>query len=56
MKYKALLYMLSGVFITAAFSQTAPDFTATDTKGNTHHLYEYCDSGKYVLIEFFFVN
>lgn len=32
---------------------TAPDFTATDYHGHTHHLYEYCSQGKYVLVDFF---
>ncbi len=31
----------------------APDFTVVDLKGNTHTLYQYTDSGKYVLLDFF---
>ncbi len=31
---------------------TAPDFTVTDTRGTTHHLQAYLDAGKYVLLEF----
>ncbi len=33
----------------------APDFTLTDIDGADHHLYEYLDSGKVVLIDFFAV-
>ncbi len=33
--------------------QTAPNFTATDTHGNTHDLYTYTSQGKYVIIDFF---
>ena len=32
---------------------TAPDFTVKDLESNTHHLYEYLDAGKYVVIDFF---
>ncbi len=31
----------------------APDFTLTDIDGTEHHLYDYLDSGKVVLIDFF---
>ncbi len=31
----------------------APDFTLQDINGNSHHLYEYLDSGKVVIIDFF---
>ncbi len=30
-----------------------PDFVATDLDGNEHHLYEYLDDGKVVIIDFF---
>lgn len=30
----------------------APDFTVTDINGNTHHLYEYLDEGKVVILDF----
>ena len=33
--------------------QTCPDFTITDTKGNSHNLYSYCNAGKYVVVDFF---
>ena len=32
---------------------TAPDFTVKDLESNTHHLYEYLDAGKYVVVDFF---
>lgn len=31
----------------------AKDFSAKDLEGNTHHLFDYLDSNKYVLIDFF---
>lgn len=36
-----------------AIGSVAPDFTATDYHGHTHHLYEYCSQGKYVMVDFF---
>lgn len=32
---------------------TVPNFTVTDSEGNTHTLYNYTSSGKYVLIDFY---
>lgn len=32
---------------------TATDFSVKDLESNTHHLYEYLDAGKYVVIDFF---
>lgn len=34
--------------------QTIPDFTVTDVDGVVHTLYEYCDAGQYVMLDFFF--
>jgi thiol-disulfide isomerase/thioredoxin len=31
-----------------------PDFTVTDVDGVEHSLYEYCDNGQYVMLDFFF--
>ena len=47
--------MLFGVRAQLPFSigSVAPDFTSTDYHGQTHHLYEYCSQGKYVVIDFF---
>lgn len=36
---------------TAQIGATAPDFTVTDLDGNTHHLYEYLDAGKVVIVD-----
>lgn len=36
--------------------QTVADFTVTDTEGNSHNLYSITASGKYVMLDFFFVN
>lgn len=35
---------------------TAVDFTATDVHGNSHNLFTYLNSGKYVLIDFFYTT
>ncbi len=57
---KQLILLLSAIFIvTVSYSQEipngdiCPNFTVTDTKGNTHTLYDYCDQGKHVVIDFF---
>ncbi len=51
------------VFLIAALSlsaqvavETAPDFTVKDVDGNQHHLYDYLDNGKLVVIDFFTTN
>ncbi len=51
------------VFLFAAHSlsaqvavETAPDFTVKDVDGNQHHLYDYLDNGKLVVIDFFTTN
>tara|TARA_B100001057_G_scaffold231294_2_gene231538 strand:+ start:3481 stop:4800 length:1320 start_codon:yes stop_codon:yes gene_type:complete len=38
------------------FAQTAPNFVATDLDGMSHNLYNYLDSGKTVLLDFFNVS
>jgi thiol-disulfide isomerase/thioredoxin len=35
---------------------TAPDFTAIDTHGETHTLYDYLEDGKVVVLDFFFTT
>jgi cytochrome oxidase Cu insertion factor (SCO1/SenC/PrrC family) len=35
---------------------TAIDFTVTDTQGNQHHLFDYLNDGKYVVLDFFFTT
>jgi thiol-disulfide isomerase/thioredoxin len=51
------------VFLIAALSlsaqvavETAPDFTVKDVDGNQHHLYDFLDNGKLVVIDFFTTN
>lgn len=34
----------------------APNFTVTDTHGDTHTLYDYLDSGKVVVLDFFYTT
>ncbi|MFY8136841.1 MAG: TlpA family protein disulfide reductase, partial [Flavobacteriales bacterium] len=34
--------------------EVIPDFTITDVDGVEHSLYEYCDNGQYVMLDFFF--
>ena len=55
-----ILMFLAGLFPTGLFAQldgrgNAPDFLLEDVDGNEHHLYEYLDSGKVVMIDFFAV-
>jgi peroxiredoxin len=52
-RFLTLALLLSSTLIIA---QDAPDFTFTDTEGNTHSLYETLDEGKVVLLDFFFVD
>ncbi|MFM9986846.1 MAG: redoxin domain-containing protein [Flavobacteriales bacterium] len=51
------LFFIAIAFSQSAFSQLttgsiAPDFTLTDTEGNTHTLYDYLNQGKTVYIDF----
>lgn len=38
------------------FGDVVNDFTVVDTQGNTHNLYDITAQGKYVLLDFFFVE
>lgn len=49
------IFMLAFGF-TTSFGQTAPDFSFTDTEGVIHTLSEALDSGKVIMLDFFFVN
>lgn len=40
----------------AQIGNPAPDFTVADVHGNTHHLYDYLDSGKVVVLDFFYTT
>jgi hypothetical protein len=47
------ILLLTTKFVNAQLSNgsTAPDFTVTDINGNSHHLYEYLDSGYTVILD-----
>ena len=57
---KLFVVIIALVLGLSAYSQTnlttAIDFTVTDVDGNTHHLFDYLNDGKYVVLEFFFVS
>ena len=40
----------------AQIGNPAPDFTVTDTHGETHQLYDYLDDGKIVVLDFFYTT
>jgi len=40
----------------AQIGNTAPNFTATDTHGETHTLYDYLEDGKIVVLDFFYTT
>lgn len=40
----------------AQIGDTAPDFTAVDTHGDTIHLYDILDQGKYVILDFYYTT
>lgn len=42
--------------LTAQIGDPAPDFTITDIHGQKHHLYEYLNQNKKVLLDFFFTT
>lgn len=49
MLYTGLLLLLLATALAARVGDPAPDFTATDSNGKTHHLADY--KGKYVVLE-----
>lgn len=51
----SLLIILSFLNIKAQLpdGSIAPDFNLQDINGNYHHLYDILDSGKFVVIDFF---
>lgn len=54
---KFLLTILSIIIFFSAYSQVnAPDFTMTDTQGNTFNLYDECDLGKTIVLNFFYTT
>jgi thiol-disulfide isomerase/thioredoxin len=50
------LVMAAGISTAQTSLTTAPNFTVTDTHGNTHDLYSILATGKYVCVDFFFVT
>lgn len=52
----ALLCCVFQMTAKAQVGSTAPDFTATDTHGETHTLYDYLEDGKVVVLDFFFTT
>jgi thiol-disulfide isomerase/thioredoxin len=54
-KFFTLLTFMA-VFHFSLMSQTALDFTFTDTNGNTHQMQDALDQGYIILMDFFFVD
>ena len=52
----ALLFLTLPISGKAQVGNPAPDFIVTDTHGDTLHLYEYLDSGKVVVLDFFYTT
>lgn len=50
------IVLLATVTAHAQEGTIAPDFTATDTHGNVHNLYDYLEQGKIVVIDFFYTT
>ncbi|PKP22117.1 MAG: hypothetical protein CVU05_05290 [Bacteroidetes bacterium HGW-Bacteroidetes-21] len=57
---KSILFAFFALIFSVSSAQTpltvAVDFTADDVEGNTHHLFEYLDAGKYVVLDFYFTT
>lgn len=54
---KPVLFIFSWILALPLFAQLAPDFTVTDTEGQTHQLYaDYLNQGKSVLIKIMFTT
>ncbi len=59
---KKIFFSIIGVLFTlSVFAQgtnltVAVDFTVTDTDSVQHNLFDYLNDGKYVVLDFFFVN
>jgi peroxiredoxin len=56
MKNLVLSLLLLVFTVTASAQVLAPDFTVVDTEGNVHNLYDYCEDGKIVVLDFFYVG
>ncbi|MDP2234793.1 MAG: T9SS type A sorting domain-containing protein [Bacteroidales bacterium] len=58
---KEFLVLTTALFLMMSLKSQTPlntaiDFTVTDITGVEHNLFSYLDAGKYVCIDFFFVN
>ncbi len=53
---QGLLFLALPQLALAQVGNPAPNFTVTDTHGDTHTLYQYLDSGKVVVLDFFFTT
>lgn len=53
MRYALIILLF---YTLAAYSQSAPNFTMTDTDGNSWNLYGELGAGKTVVLDFFFVD
>ena len=42
--------------VSAQIGNPAPDFTVTDTEGNTHRLYDYLEAGRTVILDFYYTT
>ncbi len=51
-----LLFSIFQIAASAQIGNPAPDFTATDTHGETHTLYDYLEEGKVVVLDFFYTT
>lgn len=49
---RLILTFMTVISLGSLFAQQAPDFDFKDINGNDHHLYNYLDEGKAVLIDF----
>src|SRR5262245_35236342 len=61
MKFFTKLFsgLIFGIQVVAGLAQVgnpAPNFTVTDTHGDTHQLYEYLEDGKVVVLDFFYTT
>ncbi|MFN0176716.1 MAG: redoxin domain-containing protein [Saprospiraceae bacterium] len=57
MKFYLLLAFSIQTYVgIAQVGNNAPNFTVTDTHGDTHTLYQYLDSGKVVVLDFFYTT
>ncbi|MDQ3192541.1 MAG: redoxin domain-containing protein [Bacteroidota bacterium] len=53
---KLILFFTLIISFLPCFSQSAPDFTFTDTDGKQWNLYTELNNGKTILLDFFYVN